>query len=1067
VRPRVFDIATGLALLVALAGCGRFGFDVVDHRVTSAHPATHLAFARQPWNPAAANRELPVQVRILDAGGNQVVDGPDATAEITLALTSGSGPLQGNLTATALGGLVDFTGEGVSLPALGTGLVITASKPDTSASGGTGAASVASAAFDVVANAAWTGSLATSGWLFSDQTPAFGRGDGMLDNPTFALVDGTNLYVSDAGNGRVVKFDLTNGAFLGWIGEVGEAPTGGAGYDTSSGITNGWCTGGTGMGGSTASGCGALPHASGLFAYLTYLYVADGYSAISRFDKSTGAFAGWIGGVGDMPTSDGAGNTVGGCNTTHSGHPTPGWCMGGVATSDVYAGALDSPTGVAGDGIYLYVADATNNRVSRYNLATGAPAGWIGRIGGGTCGAGSASVGQFSGAWCTSGVAKAGTAADGSLAFGYTSPGLWVSSLGDLYVADSSQVNRYKAASGAFTGWVGQIGTKPTAGALDCTTATVGSATPGWCTGGASEATVSPGGLGEVDGLWSDGTSLYAADNGWNGGDRVMRFDLASGAFTGWLGGVGAPACTSTTTGDYTGKWCMDGLSASSTAPGAFIGFYGRIHGIVGLAGDGTGTSLFVVAQTLGVVGKYTRDAGAAFDGWVGAYASPTSGWLASGLSAGSFSGDTLAQPAGIYADATHLFVTDYGKVAELDRVTGQSTGWVGAVGASSPTGGASGCVGLTPESNTPGWCTGGAPEPNAPPPATWSIPEFEIDGEGCASDGTYLYVAAGPAIERFLIATGEYQGWIGAVSTPPSDLNCQGLHSGDTTPHWCMDGSAAGGSGDGQFSGILGLYCDGTYLYAADSSGARIEKLVATTGAFVGWVGQIGTEPTGGATGCTMAAVGSATPGWCTGGGAKAVAGSTVPGDGSLTTPYGVAGDGTYVFVVDYAASINRYNAATGAFAGWIGQVASAPAAPDPCAGLSAGSLSTAWCKGGTHTSSIDSMPGLASAYSDGVNLYAGLAGPTPNAIFRFSAVAGTPMGWWGQVHLTPTGGDSSCTQTIAGETTPGWCTGGEPSSTGGTTLGSISGASGITGFGNFIYITDIGRSRIIRVAK
>jgi len=33
---------------------------------SATHPATHLAFTRQPWNPAAIDRELPVQVSILD-----------------------------------------------------------------------------------------------------------------------------------------------------------------------------------------------------------------------------------------------------------------------------------------------------------------------------------------------------------------------------------------------------------------------------------------------------------------------------------------------------------------------------------------------------------------------------------------------------------------------------------------------------------------------------------------------------------------------------------------------------------------------------------------------------------------------------------------------------------------------------------------------------------------------------------------------------------------------------------------------------------------------------------------
>ena len=145
-------------------------------------------------------------------------------------------------------------------------------------------------------------------------------------------------------------------------------------------------------------------------------------------------------------------------------------------------------------------------------------------------------------------------------------------------------------------------------------------------------------------------------------------------------------------------------------------------------------------------------------------------------------------------------------------------------------------------------------------------------------------------------------------------------------------------------------------------------------------------------------------------------------------------------------------------------------PAAPDPCAGLSPGDSSPTWCKGGSYAVDRGITPYLMSLYSDGVSLY---ASGSMSVVNRFSAATGAFTGWWGRVSGTPTGGDPHCTEALLDETTPGWCTGGEYSGKSssdapyGTTLGSVRNVNGITGFGLFIYISDGGNSRIVRVAK
>lgn len=116
-------------------------------------------------------------------------------------------------------------------------------------------------------------------------------------------------------------------------------------------------------------------------------------------------------------------------------------------------------------------------------------------------------------------------------------------------------------------------------------------------------------------------------------------------------------------------------------------------------------------------------------------------------------------------------------------------------------------------------------------------------------------------------------------------------------TPGWCTGALAnpwyhiLNFAGSGQISGLMqipnGITGDGTHIYVTDQALHRINKFNAATGAFVGWVGNIATSPTGGAGGRVGATVGTFTPGWCTGG----QSGSGT-GDGMLNYPSAI----TYV---------------------------------------------------------------------------------------------------------------------------------------------------------------------------
>lgn len=112
-------------------------------------PAAKLAFTAQPAGGVAEGVALPTQpaLTLFDAFDNPVVSGADASANVTLSLSAGTGSLSGTLTRAASGGVVAFTGLSVSTQ--GAGKVITATKADTSGSGGSPAVAQASDPFTI------------------------------------------------------------------------------------------------------------------------------------------------------------------------------------------------------------------------------------------------------------------------------------------------------------------------------------------------------------------------------------------------------------------------------------------------------------------------------------------------------------------------------------------------------------------------------------------------------------------------------------------------------------------------------------------------------------------------------------------------------------------------------------------------------------------------------------------------------------------------------------------------------------------------------------------------------
>jgi sugar lactone lactonase YvrE len=186
---------------------------------------------------------------------------------------------------------------------------------------------------------------------------------------------------------------------------------------------------------------------------------------------------------------------------------------------------MNTPFSVAIDSSgNLYVADADNNRINKYNSA-GVFQGWTGKIltspTGGAPGCSGASVGTITPGWCKGGTADSGTE-DGAMNY---PRGIAVDPQGNLYVSEmnNARISKFNSA-GVYQGWIGEISSSPTGGATGCNGAAVGSLTPGWCKGGASVGGYRDGSLDGPTGVMVDlFGNLYVADTN---NDRVTRYSL-------------------------------------------------------------------------------------------------------------------------------------------------------------------------------------------------------------------------------------------------------------------------------------------------------------------------------------------------------------------------------------------------------------------------------------------------------------------------------------------------------------------------------------------------------------
>ena len=406
-----------------------------------------------------------------------------------------------------------------------------------------------------------------------------------------------------------------------------------------------------------------------------------------------------------------------------------------------------------------------------------------------------------------------------------------------LYILDTqiSRIVKVTASTGAFVGADG--------GAVHTATAWAKNAKPA---------------NGSTDGLYSGPTAIavdtthdliYIADTG---NTRIVKARASTGAF---IGAIGNLSGTSTGTCPSSGAapgWCTGGAFTWGSIDGGFK----RPSGI---AVDPTHDTLYVSDLDNSLIAKFTASTGA-FIGTIGSLDGTSTrnlpdlwgcpGWC----TGGQFTWDSIdggfGSPYAIAVDPTHdvLYVTDYDN-SLIAKFTASTGAFIGSIGYSTGTTGT-----CPPLGAAPGWCTGGSFTYHSGDGAFYGPYGVAIDP---IHDRLYIADGDGSTIVKVTASTGAYIGAIGKTQSSTGTCPPSGAVSG-----WCTGGIFTWATGDGMFDQPSGVQVDaaGDALYISDQYNNRIVKVTASTGAFVGAIGNT-TASTG-----TCPASGAA-KNWCTGG--------------------------------------------------------------------------------------------------------------------------------------------------------------------------------------------------------
>jgi len=839
-------------------------------------------------------------------------------------------------------------------------------------------------------------------------------------NPVGTAIDGDDLYVADPTGNRILKYNITTNTFIGWIGPVGTLETMTA-YDASADCTGlaigtlptKWCLGGR----SSVSTATVMSGVRNIAYDNTYIYVTTGGTShrVLRFFKTSGTYDGWLGKI-----SNATGISNPGCNVGGNAR----WCIGGTPGAGALDGQFNNPQSLAVDSGFLYVVDTSNQRIQKFQ-ADGTPKGWVGLVN--------------------------------------VAPENWGGQLASCFVSP---------------------------GVVPSTDAS----TPGWCLSGATgtakvsnrynlsngpPATIAPEeGFYNPYAITNDGTYLYVADAN---NARVVRINMTSGAFSGWIGynlskagggnNVAAPAPNATTR--YTSDWTDKGQSYASTGVSGF----GYVRGITT---DGT---YLYIADDYHRITRVNVSDGQGMK-WIGrASASPTGGYtgcsstpiggIAPGWCTGGSGGwagqveNSFFNPYGlaIYTNSlpNKLYIADVNnfRVSSVDLNDGTPTGWIGgdsnAANAKATTWNRTLASGLAT--------------------AYWGIDDYSQGDIGAnwntvATNSNFMFQTdfTFHRIKKFDKLTGLVKGYIGLIGTfaPTGPAACAGYTSG-MTPDWCTGGGRTNyGAGIHGYQNPYSVAADNTYIYIANYNNQRIDRVRISDGLYLGWIGRVATVPTDGDPACLTTLVGNPTPNWCIGGTASAA-----NNNGMLNYPRAVYFDplGGYLYAVDSTYRLMKINPADGQFAGVTGNVQNATGVgctPN-------GNTANLWCTSGTGQGGLTTYGGMNAVTAIAANTnYIFTIDAGTHRLHRYDKSTGAPAGFVAEMtnmtnlNVGPTGG--ACNGLSgANKPTPGWCYGTAVgvviNTRADTGDGTFSGPRGVWADDNYIYVTDTGNNRVVRI--
>lgn len=879
--------------------------------------------------------------------------------------------------------------------------------------------SIANASFTItnIPVLSWIGASAFFTMNGSGSGTVMDDSAGGMWNPYDIAINGNNMFVVDYSGNRILKYDISTNQFIGWIGYVG-SNDGVIAYDGGSGcnslaigaLTPVWCKGGRAS--ASVSNATVIQNPRNIAADTNYIYVSSWSNhRIARFLQSDGSFQGWLG-----KTSTTAATSPASCVSAGTNATTPTWCYGGTSTSGTGDGQLNNPAGIIVYNSKIYVNDNGNHRLSKYDASTGAFEGWVGRV-------------------------------------GATQP--------------------------------------PTSGQLSTCSVqpAVGAKTPGWCLGGVSqvsqrrqasvagppsEVAAPDEGFYNPSGLTTDGTSLYIGDGN---NYRIARVTLSTGAFNGWLGYIYrnsalSPTTPSQTAGNFTAGWTAGGVTDAR----AGVDGWGYPYQL----GYDSGSGYLFVADQYHRISKLRASDGGDFR-WIGrAGGSPTGGytgcsstpvggtnpgWCVNG-SANKYgnTNGTFYTPTGMALTSTKLYVADYNnfRVQRFNLSDGTFDGWIG-----------SGNVAAMKWSRT---IASGAVASRS------GIDDYsfgDVSGAyaGIAMNSTYMFMGdiGWNRIKKYNRQDGQVIGYIGQIQNnggfyPTGPDSCVGYNSG-MTPDWCYGGGrTTNGSGIHGYNNPYSVAADDTYVYIANYSNHRIDRVRISDALYLGWIGQVNATPTDGDPACLTTNSPNPAPNWCIGGTATS---NNVWG--TLNAPRALFYDTaqSVLYATDNTSRLIKIDPSNGAFLA-VGGTISAGSGGANC-GVTAG-VANGWCTtSATGSSGTTKYGGLNSASAIATNSnYIFVADTSNNRIVRFDKTTGAPAGFVAKLNngtntnLTATGGACNGLSGFP-KVTPGWCwtttLGIAPSQITGTEENAYNSPRGVWADDTYVYIADTGNNRIVRI--